>query len=70
MGEISVSRIVAGAWRMRSWAWSVEERVRFIERCLELGVTTFDHADIYGNYGGESLFGEALVHSPALRERH
>jgi predicted oxidoreductase len=54
---------------MSSWGWSVDERVRFIERCLELGVTTFDHADIYGNYEGEALFGEALARVPGLRER-
>jgi predicted oxidoreductase len=69
LGEVQVSRIIAGAWRMSSWAWSVEQRVRYIEQAIELGVTTFDHADIYGNYGGEALFGEALSRVPLLRER-
>jgi predicted oxidoreductase len=32
-------------------------------------VTTFDHADIYGGYTVESLFGEALALSPSLRDR-
>lgn len=34
-----------------------------------MGVTSFDHADIYGGYTVESLFGEALALAPSLRER-
>ena len=68
-GGPTLSRIVAGAWRMDSWQFSVADRVRWIEGCLELGITTFDHADIYGGYGVEALFGEALAAAPRLRER-
>jgi predicted oxidoreductase len=68
-GGPTLSRIVAGAWRMDSWQFSVQERVRWIEGCLALGITTFDHADIYGGYGVEGLFGEALAAAPHLRER-
>lgn len=65
-----LSPIVAGAWRMAEWGWSVQERLRWIEQCVELGVTSFDHADIYGGYAVESLFGEALLQAPAsLRAR-
>ena len=64
-----MSRIVAGAWRMSDWGWSAQERLRWIEQCVELGVTTFDHADIYGGYTVETLFGEALALAPSLRER-
>jgi len=56
-------------WRMVEWDMPVAARVDFIEQCLALGVTTFDHADIYGNYGVEELFGEALRAQPSLRER-
>jgi predicted oxidoreductase len=68
-GGPTLSRIVAGMWRMTEWSMSVEQRVAFIERCLELGVTSFDHADIYGGYGVESLFGDALRLQPSLRAR-
>ena len=68
-GGPTLSRIVAGAWRMGDWHFSVDERVRWIEGCLELGITTFDHADIYGNYACEALFGEALAVAPQLRAR-
>ena len=64
-----MSRLVAGAWRMSDWGWSAQERLRWIEQCIELGVTTFDHADIYGGYTVEQLFGEALALAPALREK-
>ncbi len=68
-GGPTLSRIVAGCWRMADWSFSVPERVRWIEACLELGITTFDHADIYGDYAAEALFGEALAAAPGLRER-
>jgi predicted oxidoreductase len=64
-----LSPIVAGLWRIASWNLSVPERVRWIEQALELGITSFDHADIYGDYGAEALFGEALQAAPALRRR-
>lgn len=68
-GGPTLSRIVAGMWRIGDWGMSVEQRVAFIEQCLALGVTSFDHADIYGNYGAEGLFGEALRAQPSLRAR-
>lgn len=68
-GGLELSRVVAGMWRMVEWNMTVEQRVAFIEQCLALGVTTFDHADIYGNYGVEGLFGEALRAQPSLRAR-
>jgi predicted oxidoreductase len=44
-----------------------EERLEFIEELLDMGITTFDHADIYGDYTCEQLFGEALALKPELR---
>jgi predicted oxidoreductase len=68
-GGVSLSAIVAGVWRMAEWRQDVPARVRWIEQALELGITTFDHADIYGDYAVESLFGEALMAAQGLRER-
>jgi predicted oxidoreductase len=68
-GDLELSRIVAGMWRMGDWDMTVEQRIAFIEQCIALGVTSFDHADIYGNYGVEGLFGEALRAQPSLRDR-
>lgn len=66
---LHLSRIVAGMWRLTEWGMTVAQRVAFIEQCVALGVTSFDHADIYGNYGVEGLFGEALRQQPSLRDR-
>lgn len=64
-----LSPIAAGVWRMAEWKLTAAERLRWIEQCLDLGITTFDHADIYGGYTVESLFGEVLGAAPALRSK-
>lgn len=69
ISPIELSPIVAGLWRSTEWQMSVPERVRWIEQALELGITSFDHADIYGSYRAEVLFGEALKAAPSLRHR-
>ncbi len=43
---------------------SARQLVSFIEEHLDLGVTTVDHADIYGGYQCEAAFGEALKLAP------
>lgn len=63
------SPIIAGAMNLSQWQWNPAERLRWIEACLELGLTTFDHADIYGGYTCEGLFGEALALRPSLRSQ-
>src|SRR4051812_28620097 len=65
----SLSAVVAGAWRMASWEMDVQARRRWMEACVDLGVTSFDLADIYGDYQVEALFGEALAAAPGLRAR-
>lgn len=69
MNPVQLSPIVAGAWRLADWNWTKEQRLQWIEQCLERGVTSFDHADIYGNYSVEQLFGEALALRPELRSQ-
>lgn len=63
------SRFVMGYWRLMDWKMSPGELVSFIEQHLDLGVTTVDHADIYGDYQCEAAFGEALKQAPHLRSR-
>lgn len=66
---LDLSRVIAGMWRLGDWDMSVGQRIAFIEACIAMGVTSFDHADIYGNYGVEGLFGAALRAQPSLRDR-
>ena len=63
------SRVVLGLWRLASWNLPAQERLSLLVQAQELGVTSVDHADIYGDYQGEALFGEALALAPHLRER-
>lgn len=65
--DLHLSRIVHGHWRLADWKLSSQELLKLTEQCIELGVTSFDHADIYGNYTCESIFGEALSLKPSLR---
>ncbi|HNY79573.1 MAG: aldo/keto reductase [Sedimentisphaerales bacterium] len=63
------SRIVHGLWRLADWGRSEAEIRELLAGCLELGITTFDHADIYGDYTCESLFGRALAASGIERSQ-
>jgi len=63
------SRFVMGYWRLMDWNMSPLQLASFIEEHLDLGITTVDHADIYGGYQCEAAFGEALKLVPALRQR-
>ncbi|NGN97341.1 aldo/keto reductase family oxidoreductase [Grimontia sp. S25] len=63
-----LSELVQGYWRLGEWGMSPQERLTFMKKHLELGITTVDHADIYGGYQCETLFGEALKLEPSLRD--
>jgi len=63
------SLLSAGFWRLNEWDMHTSDLIDFIEHCLELGITTFDHADIYGDYGNEALFGKAIKERPDLRDK-
>ncbi len=67
--SLHLSEFIAGFWRMDAWALSTQQRLTLIETYLELGVTSMDHADIYGEYQCETLFGEALALKPSLRSK-
>lgn len=66
---MTLSPLVAGAWRLSEWGFNIGQRLAWIEGNIERGLTSFDHADIYGGYQVEALFGEALAASPGLRDR-
>jgi predicted oxidoreductase len=60
-----LSRIVAGAWRWNDTSSSVVEQL--IKTSLDVGITSFDHADIYGDYNNEKIFGDALRKNKSVR---
>ncbi|MDN0124988.1 aldo/keto reductase family oxidoreductase [Yersinia aleksiciae] len=63
------SRMICGYWRLMEWDMAPEQLLGFIEQHIELGITTTDHADIYGGYQCEQAFGQALRLKPALRQQ-
>lgn len=66
--DFELSRIVHGHWRLVSWKMSNQELLKLTQQAIELGVTSFDHADIYGDYTCEQLFGDALNLKTNLRK--
>lgn len=63
-----VSPAIYGFYR-----WHQEENMpatmeRVVRLCLELGINTFDHADVYGNYQCEELFGNLIANGSVKRE--
>ncbi len=66
---LRLSPVVAGLWRLNEWGLDTAATLRWIEQALDLGISSFDHADIYGGYAVEAQFGEALARAPALRQR-
>lgn len=63
------SRLVMGYWRLMEWNMSAPQLASFIEEHVDLGITTADHADIYGGYQCEAAFGEAMRLAPHLRQK-
>jgi predicted oxidoreductase len=48
--------------------FSKSEMIELMYYCLEQGITSFDHADIYGGYTTEADFGKALSETNIPRE--
>jgi predicted oxidoreductase len=53
-----------------SWGKSFDTKAfaAAISGCLDMGVTSFDHADIYGHYTTEAEFGKALLQLNCRKE--
>lgn len=69
--RVGSSSIIAGCMKWGRWGanFSTGDYDRLIRQCLELGVTAFDHADIYGGYTTEEEFGRVLQQWPELRPK-
>ncbi|MEA2106877.1 MAG: aldo/keto reductase [Bacteroidota bacterium] len=66
--NFTISRLIHGHWRLLDWNLSDKELLQFTQQIIDLGITTFDHADIYGNYACEKKFGDALRLNKKLRK--
>lgn len=67
---LCLSRLVYGMWRLADDSDTSPTHIQAkIETCLQHGITSFDQADIYGEYRSEMLFGKALTAAPHLKEK-
>ena len=62
MNKSHFSKIIAGTMSWGVWGknFNTNELQRMIETTVDLGISSFDHADIYGGYTTESAFGTAF----------
>ncbi|MGL6248417.1 MAG: aldo/keto reductase, partial [Culicoidibacterales bacterium] len=67
--DLSFSRVIHGEMRALEWGMSVDDYQAFIEQLLTRGITTIDHADIYGGFEGEAFLGKVFKQAPHLREQ-
>jgi len=64
------SQIIVGTMNWGSWgaALSTKDVAHRIESAFQMGLTSFDHADIYGDYTTEAAFGRGFKASGISRE--
>jgi predicted oxidoreductase len=69
--SVQLSPIIAGVMNWGVWDKNLNtnEFTHLINLFIENGITTFDHADIYGGYTTEAAFGKALSESKIDRKK-
>lgn len=67
--DLNISRIVHGHWRLKDWNYNTTELLTLTKKINDLGITSIDTADIYGDYECEGLFGNVLKADPSLRNK-
>lgn len=61
---------LGGAWDTTPYGPAdIDAAEAAVRAALDIGITTFDHADIYRMGKSEAVFGEVLSRTPGLRER-
>jgi predicted oxidoreductase len=71
MPKSNFSKIIAGVMKWGQWGAQLEtpQMSRLIDECSDIGVTTFDHADIYGGHTTEKEWGLAFQSSNVSRNK-
>jgi predicted oxidoreductase len=67
--NFSMSRIIHGQMRMKDWRMTNEQLLGMFKELINIGITTFDHADIYGNYECEAILGDVLSLDKSFRDK-
>lgn len=71
MNKTLFSKIIAGTMTWGYWGKNLNKNqmIELMNSCVETGITTFDHADIYGGYTTEAAFGNAFGESRIDRNK-
>ncbi len=66
-----LSKIISGTMTWGIWGKNLNEKsmINLMNCCLENEISTFDHADIYGNYTTEASFGNAFANAKIERDK-
>ena len=69
--KTNLSRIISGTMTWGIWGKNLSEKamIELMNCCLENKITTFDHADIYGEYSTEAAFGKAFANAKIDRSK-
>jgi predicted oxidoreductase len=69
--KTSLSKIISGTMTWGIWGKNLNEKamINLMKTCLDNNISTFDHADIYGNYTTEASFGNAFANAKIAREK-
>ncbi len=71
MSKVTFSPLIVGCMNLGEWGanYPTDKLYEFVLHCLSRGLTSFDHADIYGDYTTEAQFGALLKEHPSLRSQ-
>ncbi len=71
MNKTTLSPIIAGTMTWGAWGknCNTAQMIELMQCCIENNITSFDHADIYGDYTTEADFGKAFAESNIHREK-
>src|SRR5512136_1488591 len=61
--DLQASEVGFGVWTVGTTMWGITDEavgIRFLRRALELGITFFDTADVYGDGLGETILAKAF----------
>jgi predicted oxidoreductase len=71
MNKTTFSNIIAGTMTWGVWGknYNSNQMIELMHCCIENSITSFDHADIYGDYTTEAAFGKAFTESKIDRQK-
>ncbi len=71
MNKTAFSPLIAGTMTWGVWGKKFDQNqmIETLNCCIENEISTFDHADIYGEYTTEASFGKAFSESKIDREK-